>query len=284
MTPDRDALLWIDGALVPASEATVSPFDHGVTVGDGVFETLKVVTDRDGVRQGFALRRHLVRLRRSAAGLGLEVPVDDDELRGAVRSLLDANPADGRVRITVTGGFGPLGSDRSHGPPTVICASAPLAGWAPSASVVTVPWRRNEHSPVAGLKTTSYAENVVALRHAHDAGADEAIFANTAGNLCEGTGSNIFVAIGGRLVTPPLSAGCLAGITRELILEVCDVDERDLPLEALAEVDEAFLSSSTRNAQPIDTIDGRVLDPCPGPLTQAAAAALAELEAIDVDP
>lgn len=284
MTPERDALVWVDGAVVPASQAAVSPFDHGVTVGDGVFETAKVVTGPDGLRHAFALGRHLARLRRSAAGLGLEVPVDDDTLRGAVRALLDANPDDGRLRITVTGGHGPLGSGRGDGPPTVLVASAPVPAWGGSAAVVTVPWRRNEHSPVAGLKTTSYAENVVALRAAHDAGADEAIFANTAGALCEGTGSNIFVVHDGELVTPPLTAGCLAGIVRELVLEVTDAVERDLPIEVLAEVPEAFLTSSTRDVQPIDAIDGRALSPVPGERTAAAAAALAALEAADIDP
>ena len=159
-----------------------------------------------------------------------------------------------------------------------------MPAWGGSAAVVTVPWRRNEHSPVAGLKTTSYAENVVALRAAHDAGADEAIFANTAGMLCEGTGSNIFVVHEGELVTPPLSAGCLAGIVRELVLEVAGATERDLPIEVLADVTEAFLTSSTRDVQPIDTIDGRALTPVPGARTADAATALAALEAADVDP
>jgi branched-chain amino acid aminotransferase len=280
-----DGLLWINGELQEPSEAALSPFDHGVTVGDGVFETLKVVHPTGGAPEAFALGRHLRRLRRSAAGLGLEVPFTDDELRAGVRALLDANgERAGRLRITLTGGVGPLGSDRSAGPATVIMATAPARAWDANAAVVTVPWRRNEHSPVAGLKTTSYAENVVALRFAHERGADEAIFANTAGNLCEGTGSNVFVGIRGQLITPPLTAGCLAGITRELLLEVIDVVEKDLPLDALASADEAFLTSSTRDVQPIATVDGVPLPACPGPLTERAAAALADLEARTLDP
>src|SRR5690606_22652866 len=103
-----DEQVWVDGALVPADEARVSVFDHGLTVGDGVFETLKAV---DGVP--FAARRHLERLRRSAAALGLTVPVTDDGLREAMSSVLAARPRPlARVRITVTGGLGPLGSDR----------------------------------------------------------------------------------------------------------------------------------------------------------------------------
>ena len=108
-----------------------------------------------------------------------------------------------------------------------------------------------------GVKTISYGENVVALAYARERGAGEAIFANLAGNLCEGTGTNVFLAVGGRLVTPPLSSGCLAGVTRDLLLELLDVVEDDLPLSALASADEAFLSSSTREVQPISAVDGQ---------------------------
>lgn len=280
-----DALLWLDDRLVPAGEARISPFDHGVTVGDGVFETCRILDDAGGTAHAFALTRHLRRMRRSAAGLGLTVPWTDDGLRGAVRAVLDANGLHaGRLRITLTGGEGPLGSDRSAVPPTLLVAASSFTAFAPHSSVVVVPWRRNEHSAVAGLKTTSYAENVVALEHAHHHGGDEAIFANTAGNLCEGTGSNVFVGIGGRLVTPPLSSGCLAGITRELVLELVDVEEADLPLDALATADEAFLTSSGRDVQPIGHVDGAALAGCPGPLSRAAHDALADLMARDVDP
>ena len=271
--------VWIDDGLVAAGEAGVSPFDHGVTVGDGVFETIQVVRST-----AFAARRHLARLRRSAQGLGLGVPRSDDELRAAMAAVIDANGVEsGRLRLTVTGGVSPLGSDRGDSGPTVIVATADLATWEPATAVVTVPWTRNERSAVAGLKTTSYAENVVALAHAHDRGASEAIFANTVGNLCEGTGSNIFVASAGRLLTPPLSSGCLAGITRELVCELVDVEQVDLPIDALAEVDEAFLTSSTRDVQAIASIDGRPLA-APGVRTTEAAAAFAALLLRDLDP
>jgi branched-chain amino acid aminotransferase len=272
-------LIWIDGDLRDTASASVSAFDHGLTVGDGIFETTKIV---DG--QAFALSRHLRRLRRSAQGLGLTLDRDDDELREAVASTIAANGLTaGRVRLTITGGIGPLGSDRGPSRPTVMIAVAEQAPWPGSAAVVVVPWRRNEHSPVAGLKTTSYADNVVALRFARERGADEAIFANTAGSLCEGTGTNIFVGLGGRLLTPPLSSGCLAGITRELVVENNQVDEADLPIHLLAEVDEAFLTSSTRDVQPIHRIDDRELA-WPGPLTVAAREAFAEIERHSLDP
>jgi branched-chain amino acid aminotransferase len=134
------------------------------------------------------------------------------------------------------------------------------------------------------MKTTSYAENVVALDHAHGRGATEAIFANTAGLLCEGTGSNVFLEVDGRLCTPRLTSGCLAGITRELLGELVDVDEVDVPLDALARAGEAFLTSSTRNVQAIRAVDGQPLAEPPGPLTKSASEAFLDLLARDLDP
>jgi len=284
-TPTGPATLWINGALVAADDARVSPFDHGLTVGNGVFETMKVVADDGGVPRAFALSRHLRRLRRSATALGLEVGCDDDQLRAAVEAVLDANAASaGRVRMTLTGGVGPLGSDRPGGPGTLLLATGPATPWSATTAVTVVPWRRNEHSAVAGAKTTSYAENVVALEHAHRLGSSEALFANTAGDLCEGTGSNVFVGIAGRLRTPPLTSGCLAGITRELLLEVLDVDEVDLSLDELRAADEVFLTSSTRDVHPVARVDDVELAPCPGPLTAAAQAAFAAIQARTLDP
>jgi branched-chain amino acid aminotransferase len=276
MTASR---VWIDGVLCDESEARVSPFDHGLLTGDGVFETLKVY---GGVP--FAARRHLERLDVSCKGLGLPAP-DHGELRAAMRAVIHANALDtGRIRITLTGGVSPLGSDRGDGGPLVIVASGGLTPWPPSTDVAVVPWPRNERGALAGLKTTSYGENVVALAYAKERGAGEAIFGNTVGNLCEGTGTNVFIGVGGRLVTPPLSAGCLAGVTRALVLEVAGAVEDDLPLTALAEADEAFLSSSTREVQPIRAVDGRELPQVPGPLTSRAAEAFNSLVARDLDP
>ena len=270
--------VWVDGQLTDAAQARISPFDHGFTVGDGVFETCKVV-----VGVPFALTRHLQRLDRSAAGLGLPAP-DHERVRAAIASLLEAEPDAGRLRITYTGGVSPLGSDRGDAGPTLVLAAAPEGRWETTTSVSTVPWPRNERSAVAGLKTTSYAENVVALARAHAEGSSEAIFANTAGSLCEGTGSNIFVVVDGRLLTPPLSSGCLAGVSRELLLEWTDAEEADLPLSVLVDVEEAFLSSSTRDVQSIGVVDGRVLEGAPGPVTAAAARVFAERSATTPDP
>lgn len=270
--------LWVDGAIVDADLPVLRADDHGVTVGDGVFETMKVVNG-----QPFALTRHLRRLTVSVAGLGLNV--DLDVVRAGVAAVLAADPIDrARLRVTVTGGPSPFGSDRGQNPATVIVATAPLADWPATADVVTVPWTRNERAATAGLKTTSYADNVIALDYAHQRDAGEAILANTRGELCEGTGSNVFLGIDGELVTPPLSSGCLPGVTRELLVEwLGDIVERAVPLEALASADEAFLASSTRDVQPIRAIDGQVLPAAPGPLTQRASEVFRDRSA-DLDP
>lgn len=275
------AQVWLDGALVEEAEARVSPFDHALLTGDGVFETMRVYRGT-----AFALRRHLERLARSATGLRLPLP-PASVLRSAVEEVVAANSLTvGRVRLTVTGGPSPLGSERGEAGPTVIAAASPLSFRPPTTDVVVVPWPRNERGAVAGLKTVSYAENVVALGWARDRGAGEALFANLAGALCEGTGSNVFVVVGGRLLTPPLSAGCLAGVTRDLVLELSEAETReaDVPLGLLGEADEVFLTSSTREVQPVRAIDGRVLPSAPGPQTNAAATAFAELVARDLDP
>jgi branched-chain amino acid aminotransferase len=168
--------------------------------------------------------------------------------------------------------------------PTVIVAGGDLVDWPATADVVVAPWPRNERGALAGIKSVSYGENVVALAYARERGAGEALFANLAGNLCEGTGTNVFVAVGGRLLTPPLSSGCLAGVTRELLGELVDVVDEDVAMAALADAEEAFLTSSTREVQPIRAIDDRDLPSAPGPLTLDAAAAFAELVAANPDP
>ena len=275
-------IVWLDGAILDATEAKVSVFDHGLTVGDGVFETIKLIGGRP-----FALRRHIERLHRSAEGLGLDVPLGDARLRDAIDDLLAAAPGGevGRLRVTVTGGVAPPGSGRGTSGPTLIMAVAPLEPWEPDTVAITVPWPRNERSAVAGLKTTSYAENVVALAEARRVGATEAIMANLAGNLCEGTGTNVFVVRHGVLVTPPLLAGCLAGVTRALLLEeLPDADEDNLPMAALPEADEVLLTSSTRGVQPLRVLDGRELPGVDGPVAKRAIDAIADLQARDMDP
>jgi branched-chain amino acid aminotransferase len=215
---------WINGALVPAAQAAVAADDHGLIVGDGVFETLKLEC---GIP--FAIGRHLARLRRSATGLGIRVPYDDDQLRAAISHTVAASNLDrARLRLTVTAGRGPLASGRGETTSPVLLGVEPQPPPQQTSRVANAPWARNERGATTGIKTTSYAENVIALAWARQRKADEAILTNTAGRLCEGTGSNVFVVIDGRTLTPPLSAGCLAGITRALLLEVGVAEEADL--------------------------------------------------------
>jgi branched-chain amino acid aminotransferase len=272
--------VWISGELLPDDEAKVSVFDHGLVVGDGVFETVKVAAG-----QPFALSRHLARLARSAAGLGLPEPDLDDIRAGALAVIAASDPVPlARMRITVTGGISPLGSERGSSPVTAIVALAAQKGPAPAVDVVVVPWPRNELGALAGLKTTSYADNVRALAYAAERGGSEAIFANMAENLCEGTGSNIFVARGGQLITPPLASGCLAGVTRALVLEWVGAVEEDMPASELANVDEAFLTGTTRDVQPIEHVNGLKLTAAPGPITRKAAEVFAMRAAETPDP
>lgn len=272
--------IWLNGALQddPAA-AGLSPLDHGLTTGDGVFETVKIV---DG--QPFAVTKHLDRLVRSATGLGLPAP-DRDEVERAIAEVVKADPeiAFGRLRITYTGGVSPLSSDRGTAGPTLVVATQAIERPAPSTAIVTVPWVRNERSAVAGLKTTSYAENVRALAYAKERGGTEAIFANTVGDLCEGTGANIFCVYGGELVTPTLESGALAGVTRALVIAWFGAVERDVPLTRLAEADEIFLTSTTRDVQAVHRCDDREL-PAPGEVTAAVAKVFAERSAEDIDP
>ncbi|MFF3644820.1 aminotransferase class IV [Streptomyces sp. NPDC002564] len=271
--------IWLNGGLQDVESARVSVLDHGLTVGDGIFETVKTVEGRP-----FALTRHLARLARSAHGLGLPEP-DLDEVRRACAAVLDANPLPlGRLRITFTGGLSPLGSDRGDDGPTLVVALGEAGRRPDTTAVITVPWTRNERGALTGLKTTSYAENVVALARAHEQGASEALFANTVGQLCEGTGSNVFVVLGGEVHTPPVASGCLAGITRELAAEWTGAHETDLPLDVLARADEVFLTSTLRDVQAVHRVDGRELPGAPGPVTAKAMRVFAERAAGDLDP
>ena len=265
------SLIWLNGALLDPSMATLSVFDHGITVGDGVFETMLSYPDTGLAFPG----DHLRRLRASGAGLAFDVPYDDDTLMQAVKEVVDAEPpGDGcvRVRLTVTGGAGPLGSDRGGATPTVIVAAGPQKPWPPTSTLAPVPWPRNERGALAGLKTTSYAENVVALNAAHEAGADEALFCDTQGNVCEGTGTNLFAVIDDELVTPPLTTGCLAGVTRAVVIGCYGAEERTFSTEDLSRASEVFLTSTTREVQAVCEIIGLadLRSTAPGPITEAS--------------
>ena len=277
--------VWVNGHL-RGDEASLSALDHGVTVGDGAFETLKIVAG-----QPFALSRHAARLDRSLAGLGLPA-ADHGTIAAGVAAVLGAGPPIpfGRLRYTVTAGVGPLGSDRAATDASGLTYLVTAGEQAPppeSGAVVVVPWTRNERGATAGLKTTSYADNVIALAYAKARGGSEAIFGNTRGELCEGTGSNVFVVVDGTILTPPPDSGALEGITRALTLEWCRddglaVEERALPLDVLRTADEVFITSSTRDVLAVHAVDDRELTP--GPVTARAAKVFAERSTAEGDP
>lgn len=269
---------WVGDALVDLDAATIPVDDRGLTTGDGCFETLKVVRGTP-----FALTRHLARLRRSCAALGI-VPPDDELLRHGVAAVVAANGEGvGRARITVTAGRAPLGPHRGASPPGLFVLTGPPRVLPPVSSAAVCPWARNERSPLAGVKATSYGENVVAQRWAEERGCDEALFANTRGELCEGTGSNVFVVVDGELRTPPLTAGCLAGVTRDLVRELGAVAEVPIPIGDLAQAAEVFLTSSTRDIHPVGVLDGRELV-APGPVTAALQERWRAMVARTLDP
>ena len=257
---------WINDKLVPIEDAKVSVLDHGFTVADGVFETLLV---NDG--KVFAVDRHLVRLAKSASGLGIAMP-DVSAIKNAISQVLATNSLIefGRMRVTVTSGAGPLGSDRTSTSATLVISLAEQAAWPASTKILLVPWTRNENSPLAGLKTTSYAENVYALDSAKRQGFSEAVFCDTSGRLCEGTGSNIFLVKDDQIFTPSDASGLLRGITRDLVIEWANdsgftVVERDVNPMELWDADEVFITSSTRDIHPVSELakldtSGNVVD------------------------
>lgn len=236
----------------------------------GVFESIELRGSAP-----FAPTRHLERLRAGATAVGLAVP-DEEEIRAAITAVATAwGPEPGRLRVTLA--------------PDLMVTAAPMRVLTEPTDVVVAPFVLDERGALVGVKTTSYAAHVAALHHAQEAGGGEALLANTAGVLCEGSGSNVFVGLDGHLVTPPLSSGCLPGVTRALLLEALDATgrpaiEADVPLEQLGEVAEAFLVSTGRHVQPISRIDQRVLAGCPGPLTSHAASTWRDTYAERLDP
>jgi branched-chain amino acid aminotransferase len=275
--------VWVNGEQADPAAASIAALDHGLTVGDGVFETCRVV---NGVP--FALKRHAKRLDRSMAGLGLPA-ADHGVLEAGIKAVLEGEPIPfGRLRYTVTGGAGPLGSDRLASPLTYIVAAGPQEPNPETGKLVVVPWTRNERGATSGLKTTSYAENVVALAYAKERGAVEALFANTVGNLCECTGSNVFVVVDGQILTPDLASGPLAGVTRELVVQWCQqegltVVVEPLPMSILEQAEEVFITSSTKDVLAIHAIDDRPIA-APGPVTARAAEIFTRLSTEHIDP
>ena len=244
--------MWLNGELVDDVSPAVFATDHGFLLGDGAFETLAI---RNGTP--IFLDRHLRRLRTGVDRLLITNTPSDEELRAALFQLIKANGInDGRARITITPGPGSSPRDRGAQPLTVI-ATSPLHQAPSSVSLCTVQWTRNERSPLAGIKSTSWGDNAAILRYALANGFDNAILCDSSGRLSECTTSNLYLVIDERIVTPSLDSGCLPGVIREVLIDEQFVSEQDLMPSDLALATEVFITSSINGVVPVHCVDER---------------------------
>jgi branched-chain amino acid aminotransferase len=248
-------LASVDGAIGPVEDARIPVTDEGLTRGDGGFEVMRLYGGRP-----FALPDHLERLGRTCSGLRL--PYDAEALRSEIAALLEATgPIDALMRVVLTRG------ERR------ILTIEPLPPRQAVARVKTVTYAPTR--VLDGLKTLSYAANMLAGRLAREDGADEALFVTPHGRVLEGPTWTFFWVAGGQLLTPPLEERILDSITRRYVLDECDVEERICTLDDVAGADEAFIASSVREVLPIASIDAVALPSAPGPVTLDAGERLA---------
>jgi branched-chain amino acid aminotransferase len=240
-------LASIDGAVSPVEEARIPVTDEGLLRGDGGFEVLRVYGGRP-----FALDDHFARLAHTCAGLRIDA--DLGALRAEARAVVTEPESLLRLVVTRAG--------------RRIAIAEPLPARPPAARVVTVTYAPTR--VLNGLKTLSYAANMLAGRLAKEQGADEALLVTPHGRVLEGPTWTFFWVAGGRLHTPPLSDGILDSITRRRLLAECEVTEAPCTLDEVRDAEEAFIASSVREVMPISAVDDIVLPQAPGPATRAA--------------
>lgn len=269
--------IYIDGKFCGERDAKVSVFDHGLLYGDGVFEGIRAYNGRV-----FKLKEHIDRLFYSAKAILLNIPLSHAEMMKAVVDTCRANKLrDGYIRLVVTRGPGTLGlnPNRCKKPCVIVIADKiqlyPEEYYTKGMEIVTVPTTRNLHSAVnPAIKSLNYLNNILAKIEANQAGCEEAVMLNAEGYVAECTGDNLFIVKGGQLLTPPLSAGALYGITRGTVIEIAQeagykVSEPNLTRYDLFNADECFLTGTGAEMVPVVKIDGRVIgDGKPGPVTQ----------------
>ena len=277
-------LVWLDGALLPRGEARVPIDDRGFLYGAACFETMRAFGGAI-----FRLERHLDRLARGLRALGAEPPPRGG-LRSAIAAALEANRlSEARVRLTATAGAGgPLPGAGAAAPPSVLVTAGPAPpAAAPARALVARSVLADPHRPLAFAKTANYLPSLLALAEARRAGLEQALLPGARGDAVEGATANLFAVLGGALVTPPLEAGPLPGVTREAVLECArglglGVSERRLPLARLADASELLLTNSVVGVQPLAEVrDGprRWRFGAPGPVTRVLAGAYAALVA-----
>jgi branched-chain amino acid aminotransferase len=265
----------VNGNVVPAEQARVSVLDNGFTFGDAVYETLRTYAGRP-----FHLDRHLERLRASAARLGFAAPFGDEVFARRLDELLArAGNEESYIRVILTRGEGDISYrfDRVKGPTLVMVVKPfeppPERDYVEGIPVVIASVRRNHPRALdPAIKSNNLLNNILAVREGQAQGAAEAILLNDLGEVAEGASSNVFVVKSGRAATPPLEAGILSGITRRLILDLCrelgvPAREETLLVADLFAADEVFITSTTKEAEPVRTIDGKpVASGRPGPV------------------
>lgn len=268
--------IWCNGRLIDPLDFNVLPSDRGLMHGLGLFETILALAGRP-VFAGL----HLERLRAGCERLGW--PLNIEGMEQAMVELIDSNHlrhARCRLRVAVTAGSGVVGN---------LAPGDDQLQWITASEVVEPPlaipvnlagFPRNEHSPLAGLKSASYAENNLALAHAERLGFKETLFANTAGNLCEAATSNVFLVSKGMIVTPSLGCGCLPGIIRGVVIRLAEetgipCEEAVIPISELHQADEIFITSSIRGVMGVSRLESREMPPAP--VTARLHAALEQL-------
>ncbi|MSU35531.1 MAG: branched-chain-amino-acid transaminase [Pedosphaera sp.] len=282
--------VYIDGQFLAENEAKISVFDHGLLYGDGVFEGIRAYHNRV-----FKLTEHIERLYWSAKAILLDIPMSRQEMIEATLATCRANDLrDGYIRLVVTRGRGTLGLDPRRCPKASVIIIAGQIKLYPSEyydkglTIVTVPTTRNLVNSVnPAIKSLNYLNNILAKIEANNAGVEEAIMLNSEGFVAECTGDNIFLVQKGRLMTPPLSAGALYGITRNAVIDCAQElgiasSEPSLTRYDVYNADEMFLTGTAAELIPVVKVDGRVIGTgTPGPLTAKLNARFRELTKVN---
>lgn len=259
-----EQIVFLNGILVPRSQARISPFDLGFLYGYGLFETMRAYSGHI-----FRLEMHLERLRASGKLLGLDV--NAQQLEKACHDTLKANKLDdARIRLTISIGEGEAIPDRPKQARSTVFVVAlrynppPPETYQNGYRAIVSSIRQNSRSPLSRLKTVNYLNNILARQEAKANGADEALMLNERGLLCEGSTSNLFIVYRGSLITPGEESGCLPGITRQVVLEIAkgtgiNISQRKVRLEELQCADEAFLTNSLIELMPLTRVNGKMI-------------------------
>jgi len=272
---EREFLVYVNGEFMPKGEAKVSVFDHGFLYGDGIFEGIRAYNGRI-----FRLTEHIDRLYESAKTIKLSIPLSKQEMKDVCAETLRRNKIkDGYLRLVVSRGAGKLGLDpRNCERPTIVAIPTEyvvtVANAKPAKAIVASTRRTPSVSLPPTVKSCNYLNNVLARIEAINANADEAIMLDIRGYVSEGAGDNVFIIRRGSLITPPLHAGVLEGVTRLVVMEIArklgiEVAEKDITIHELYNAEEAFITGTGGEIQSLIEIDGRTVGVGkPGPITQ----------------